>query len=61
MKFVLLIFSGGVGVPVAVLLIARALVERHADQHGAAIRAAGDLPSRREAAQRPARPKEMAR
>ncbi|MBQ0902688.1 hypothetical protein [Micromonospora sp. U21] len=60
MRWLLLIIPGGVGVPTTVFLIARALVYRHADQHGAAIRAAGDLPSRREAAYAD-RPKELSR
>lgn len=50
MKYVLLILAGGTGVPAAVFAIARHLVEGHAERHGAAIRAAGDLPSRREVA-----------
>lgn len=63
MRYVLLILAGGTGVPLAVFAVARALVERHADQHGAAIRAAGDLPTRAEAAARRAadRPKELTR
>lgn len=59
MKYVLLILAGGTGTPLAVFAIARALVERHAEQYGPAIRAAGrDLPTRAEAA---ARPKELTR
>lgn len=57
MKFVLLILAGGTGVPTAVFLIARALVERHDNQHGQAYAARGErqvatAEARRRAAQR---------
>ncbi|MEU7679757.1 hypothetical protein AB0C42_33645 [Micromonospora taraxaci] len=57
MKFVLLILAGGTGVPTAVFLIARALVERHDTQYGRAYAAQGELQvanaeARRRAAQR---------
>ncbi|WP_200215000.1 hypothetical protein [Micromonospora coerulea] len=38
MRYVLLILAGGTGTPLAVFLVARHLVERHADTTAAAIR-----------------------
>ncbi|MEU5872504.1 hypothetical protein AB0A73_13230 [Glycomyces sp. NPDC047369] len=63
MKYVLLILAGGTGVPTAVFLIARQLVERHDKQYGQAYAAQGELQvandeARRRAAQRT---REMAR
>lgn len=53
-QYVLLIVAGGTGTPLAVLLIARRLVEGHADSMAAAIR-------RQAAQQTPARSKELTR
>ncbi|WP_200210902.1 hypothetical protein [Micromonospora coerulea] len=38
MRWLLLILAGGTGTPLAVFLVARLLVERHADTTAAAIR-----------------------
>lgn len=40
MRWLLLIIPGGVGVPTAVALVARHLVERHADEYALGVRRA---------------------
>ncbi|WP_432051142.1 hypothetical protein [Verrucosispora sp. NA02020] len=54
MKYVLLILAGGTGTPLAVIAIARRLVEHHADQTAAAIRRETTRPAA-------IRPKELTR
>lgn len=68
MRFVLFILAGGLGTPTAMFLIARHLVERHADASAAAIREqyGEPLPTQTRTApvqDRPAagRPKELTR
>lgn len=65
-QYVLLIIAGGAGTPLLVFAIARALVHRHAEQHGQAHAAAARLEVRaaeqHAAAKRAGdRPKELTR